>query len=361
MWDLAVREEDYEDVAAMLARFIGQAPLSLRLVPAVAQSDSAAVRALLAEGRTLESRQIQIAARYLASYLGNFRMADSLARLDLAWRQRPANRAWAQLLLGGLAAAGGRSSATKEAFRTAETMEDAGPVLVHRAIAATLPLQPVSPEDLREIRAQLERWEPRSLPAAAGLAAALQPHLRLYLLGLLSSRLGELGAAEQAAVGMARLPTPPAAAAVPGQLAATIRADVAWMQGRPRDVLAVLEGVDQWIPLELVAVSRAAHVREFGMEHARYLRATALIAVGREAEGLSWLRFGLRGAPQEYLYHVPIQRGLGEVFERLGQPDSAGAYFQRVIAAWDHADPAAAPLLEDLRSRLARVRRDTHP
>ncbi|MFN2315776.1 MAG: hypothetical protein ABR551_01180 [Gemmatimonadales bacterium] len=361
MWDLAVREEDYEDVDAMLARFIGRPPLSLRLVPAVAQSDSATVRELLAEGRTLESRQLQIAARYLASYLGNFSMADSLARLDLAWRERPANRAGAQLLLGGLAAAGGRWSAAKEALRTAETMESAGPVLVHRAIAATLPRQPVSVEDLRAIRAEVERWEPPALPAAAGLAAALQPHLRLYLLGLLSSRLGEPGAAEVAAVGIARVPTPSAAAVVPGQLAATIRADVAWMQGRPRDVLAVLEGVDQSIPLELIAVSRAAHLREFGMEHARYLRATALIALGREVEGLSWLRFGLRGAPQEYLYHVPIHLGLGEVFERLGQPDSAGAYFERGLAAWEHADPAAAPLLEDLRSRIARVRGAVHP
>jgi tetratricopeptide (TPR) repeat protein len=361
MWDLAVREEDYEDVAAMLARFIGRPPLSLRLVPAVAQADSATIRVLLAEGRTLESRQIQIAARYVASYLGNVNMADSLARLDVAWRERPANRAAAQLLLGGLAAAGGRWSEAKEAFRTAETMEGAGPVLVHRAMIATLPLLPVPPEDLRAIRAEVDRWQPPSMPAASGLAAALQPHLRLYLLGLLSSRLGELDAAERAAVGIAGLPTPPAAAGIPGQLAATIRADVAWMQGRPRDVLAVLELVDQRIPLELVAVSRAAHIREFGAEHARYLRAIALIALGRGVEGFAWLRFGLRGAPQEYLYHVPMQLGLGEVFERLGQPDSASAHFQRVITAWDHADPAAAPFLGDLRSRLARLRGNAHP
>lgn len=361
MWDLAVREEDYEDVAAMLARYIGRPPLSLRLVPAVAQSDSAVVHTLLAEGRTLESRQLQIAARYLASYLGNFSMADSLARLDLAWRERPANRAGAQLLLGGLAAARGRWSAAREAFRTAETMEDAGPVLVHRAMAATVPLQPVSHEDLRAIQAELERWEVLPPPAAANLAVALQPHLRLYLLGLLSSRLGEPDAAERAAVGIARLPTPPAAAGIPGQLAATIRADVAWMQGRPSDVLAILDRTEPRIPLELVAVSRAAHIREFGMEHARYLRAIALIALGREVEGLSWLRFGLRGAPQEYLYQAPMHLGLGEVFERLGRPDSAGAYYQRVIESWSHADSGAAPLLDDLRSRLARVRHDTHP
>lgn len=361
MWDLAVREEDYEDVAAMLARYIGQPPLSLRLVPAVAQSDSAAVRALLGEGRALESRQLQIAARYLASYLGNLSLADSLARLDLAWRERPANRAGAQLLLGGLAAASGRWSAAREAFRMAETMEDAGPVLVHRAMVATLPFQPVPPEDLRTIRDEVERWAPPFPPGAAGLAVALQPHLRLYLLGLLSSRLGEPGAAERAAAEIPRLATPPAAAGVASQLAATIRADVAWMQGRPRDVVAALDGMEQPIPLELVAVSRAAHIREFGLEHARYLRAVALGAVGREVEGLSGLRFGVRGAPQEYLYRTPIHLGLAEVFERLGRADSAAAYYQLVIESWSRADSGASSLLEDLRSRLARVRRDAHP
>jgi hypothetical protein len=242
-----------------------------------------------------------------------------------------------------------------------ETMEDAGPVLVHRALVATVPLQLVPPEDLRAIRSEVERWEPPLPPAGAGLAVALQPHLRLYLLGLLSSRLGEPAAAERAAVGITRLATPAAVAGVARQLAATIRADVAWMENRTQDVLAVLDGMEQRIPLELVAVSRAAHIREFGMEHARYLRAVALSEVGREVEGLSGLRFGVRGAAQEYLYRAPIHLGLAEVFERLGQADSAAAYYQRVIESWSGADAEANPFLEDLRTRLARVRRDTHP
>jgi hypothetical protein len=49
------------------------------------------------------------------------------------------------------------------------------------------------------------------------------------------------------------------------------------------------------------------------------------------------------------------------VFERLGQADSAAAYYQRVIESWSGADAEANPFLEDLQTRLARVRRDTHP
>jgi hypothetical protein len=147
MWDLAVREEDYQGIEAMLARYRGTPPLSMRLLPAAARSDTATLRALLAEGRRLESRQLQIAARYAASYLQDFGLADTLAPLDLEWRERPANRAGARLLLAGLEAARGRWSAARDAFRAAESMEGAGMVVVHRAVAATLPLQPVSSED----------------------------------------------------------------------------------------------------------------------------------------------------------------------------------------------------------------------
>jgi tetratricopeptide (TPR) repeat protein len=324
----------------------------MRLLPAAARSDSATVRALLSEARTLESRQLQITARYAASYLEDFGLADTLARLDLQWRERPANRAAAQLLVAGLAAAGGRWSAAREAFRTAETMEGAGSVVVHRAVMATLPLQPVSPEDLRAIRDAVERFDPTASVAAIGLAGALQPHLRHYLLGLLSSRLGDSEAAEQNAAAIVNLPAPRAGQTTATSLAATVRADIAWMQNRPRDALQALERVDHRIPLELIALSRVAHVREFGLEHARYLRAVCLAALGRDTEALGWLRFGLRGSPQEYLYHAQVHYQLGGVFERLGQPDSSAAHYARFLEVWSRADSAATPLLGTVRRRL---------
>jgi tetratricopeptide (TPR) repeat protein len=361
MWDLAVREEDNSGVDAMLARYHGRPPLSTRLLPAAARSDTEAVRALLEEGRGLESRQLQIAGRYAASYLQDMKLADSLARLDLAWRTRPVNRAGAQMLLAGLAAAGGRWTAARDAFATAETMEDAGQVPVQRALVATLPLQPVPREDLQLIRADVERWVPSPASEGTSLSAALEPHLRLYLLGLLSSRLGDADAAWRAVAEFERVPAPPGGERVVRGLAATMRADIAWTQGRTRDVLAFLERVDFQIPLELVALSRAAHVREYGLEHARFLLATGLAEMGRHADALAWFRFGLRGSPQEYLYHGPVHLGLARLFEQMSQPDSAAAHYDRFVRLWGNADSSASAMLEQARTGVARLRKDVHP
>lgn len=355
MWDLAVREEDYTGIDSMLARYRGRPPLSLRLLPAAARNETETLRSLLAEGRTLESRQLQIAGRYAASYLEDFALADSLTRLDLQWRERPANRANAQLLVAGLAAARGRWAEARAAYRVAETMDGAGPVIVHEAFAATLPLQPVPTADLQAIRDAVTRWDPSAVPAGSGLAAALQPHLRQYLLGLLSSRLGDWSAADRAAAAITTLPVPAAGTVVARGLAATVRADVAWRQNRMADAARALEQVEGRIPLELISLSRAAHVREFGLEHARFLRAVTLGSLGRNAEALTWLRFGLRGSPQEYLYHAPVHVHMGEVFERMGQPDSAAARYRKFLDLWSQADSAASRSKDDIRARLTRL------
>jgi tetratricopeptide (TPR) repeat protein len=357
MWDLAVREKDFEGIDAMLARYRGRSPLSMRLLPAAARSDTALLRQLLDEGRSLESRQLQIAARYAASYLEDFGLAETLTTLDVQWRQRPANRAGAQLLRAGLAAARGQWSVARSAFRAAETMEGAGPVIVQEALVATLPLQPVSTEDLRSIRNAVDRWNPSPEPTVPELAAALYPHLRLYFLGLLSSRLGDWDVALHYASSIDSLPAPGAGRLVAGSLAATVRADVASAQSRHQDVLRELERVDSRIPLELISQSRVAHVREFGFEHARFLRAVSLAATGRPEEALTWLRFGLRGSPQEYLYHGPVHIRLGELFESFGQTDSAGAHYRMFLELWSRADAAAAPAVEGTRRRLEAVTR----
>jgi hypothetical protein len=81
--------------------------------------------------------------------------------------------------------------------------------------------------------------------------------------------MGEAEAAERSAAALEGLPLPSAGQAVARSLAATVRADAAWMRHRSRDVLQALEPVDHQIPLELVGLSRAAHLREYGLEHAR--------------------------------------------------------------------------------------------
>jgi tetratricopeptide (TPR) repeat protein len=128
-------------------------------------------------------------------------------------------------------------------------------------------------------------------------------------------------------------------------------------------VLAALDrsqGSEPRIPLELVALSRAALLRPYGLEQARYLRAMALSGLGRHADALAWLRFGFRGSPQEYLYLAPVHVRLGEVFESLGQSDSAIAHYNRFLGLWTRPDPEAGPLVEDVRARVDRLKASAH-
>jgi hypothetical protein len=302
MWDLAVREDDYAAVDSMLSRFKG-APLSYRIPPAHARGDTAAIRRLHEEAQVLDARQSQIAARFVATYLGDLAAAESLARLDLQPRRNAAIRLGAQTFLAWLELARGNWSGASAAFAEAERMEGGQSVLAERALAATLPFVKVPAADVAAVRGDLERWTPA--PAAGGaLMAALEPQLRLYLLGLLSSRLGEAGAAEARARELEVLAAPAHGAEVVRALAATIRADVALKQGQPERALTVLEAADGQVPLELVVVRPFVNARQFTQEHARYLRAEALRALGRGEEAQRWRETSFQGSPLELVYRV---------------------------------------------------------
>jgi hypothetical protein len=300
MWDLAVREDDYPAVDSMLSRFRG-APLSYRIPPAHARRDTAAILRLHEEARVLDARQSQIAARFMATYLVDLAAAESLARLDLQPRRNAAIRLGAQTFLAWLELARGNWSRARLAFSEAEAMEGGQSVLPERALAATLPFVNVPAADVAAVRAEMERWTPA--PAQGGtLVAALEPHLRLYLLGLLSSRLGDAAAAEARAGELDALASPAGATQVVRALAATVRADVALKQGQAERALALLEPADGQVPLELVAVRPFVNARQYTQEHARYLRAEALRALGRTGEAQRWRSTSFQGSPLEMVY-----------------------------------------------------------
>jgi tetratricopeptide (TPR) repeat protein len=356
MWDLAVREEDYESARAMLQRYRGTAPWSNRNFLAFVRGDSTAQASLLEEAKPLENRQVQIAARFRATYLGDLASAEELARLELGWRRQPAIRQGTQLLLGWLEVGRGRWSSARPAFLAAER-EGAAAARVHRALAASLPFLMVPRSDLLEVRTEIERWTPELDPEErTATATALRPHLRLYLLGLLSSRLDQAAEARRYAAELERLPAAPNSGGVVHGLARTIRSDVAWQAGHLDEALAALGGVTPEIPLELISVPAYVTLREYGQEHARYLRAAALAGLGSDTESLRWLRTGLQGAPNEFAYLAPLSRLLGEIQERAGDRKAAIGHYERLIRLWQDGDPPERAVVEDVKARLRRLR-----
>jgi tetratricopeptide (TPR) repeat protein len=356
MWDLAVREEDYERADSMMRR-MKSPPLSMRILLTFARGDSAARRRIMEEARAADSRQSQIAGRYVATFLNDLPTAKSLTELDLSPGRKPPIRADAQLLLAWLELARGRWTAAKGAFAAAERLTEATPVLVQRTFAATLPFLAVPRSDLDSLRREVELWNVGTEVSGpgAGLASQLNPHLRLYLLGLLSSRLGDYEGARRMARDIERRAGPDEARAVIRALALTIRADVALQDRSAQAAGQELEEVQGKVPLELVRVPAYANLREFTQEHSRYLRIFVLRAQQKQREALSWMETSFQGSPSEIVYAAPMHLAQAEVHEGLGEREQAVEHYRRFLVLWRDCDPELRPVLERARSELARL------
>jgi tetratricopeptide (TPR) repeat protein len=338
MWDLAVREDDYKAVDAMLARFKG-APLSFRILPAYARHDTEAIARLHEDLRNLDGRQSQITARYVATYLEDFASAEELARLDLQPRRNAGIRLTAQTFLAWLEIARGRWTAADRAFTDAEHMDGGDAVRTEHALAATLPFLDVPGPDVAVLQRKIEGWAPGTDAAGApSLATALRPHVRLYILGLLAARIDDNAQAEQYARQLEQLPAPAEGHGVMAALAATIRADVALRGRRYAEVLTLLAPANGEVPLELVSVRPFVNTREFTQEHARYLRAEALSALGRNDEARQWLEYGFQGSPWELAYLAPVHDRLARILASSRDRQGSATHLQAFAKLWRDSD-----------------------
>ena len=76
MWDLAVREDDYQGAEGMVQR-MARPPLSMRVLLTFASGDTAKRASIVEEARTFDSYQSQIGGRYVATFLEDFAAAQS--------------------------------------------------------------------------------------------------------------------------------------------------------------------------------------------------------------------------------------------------------------------------------------------
>jgi tetratricopeptide (TPR) repeat protein len=357
MWDLAVREDDYAAAASMVSRMKSPPP-SMQILLTFAQGDSAARSAAVERARGLDSHQSQIAGRFVATFLQDFAAAESLARLDLQERRSLPIRQRAQTFLAWLELARGRWSASKAAFAAAQRVDEASPLIAQRAMAASLPFLAVPRSDLESIRAELAAANPGAEAAEpnAGLAVRLQPHLRLYLLGLLSARLGDQPGALRFAAEIERTEAPPESRDVIRGLAQTVRADVAAQSGRIAQTGPVDRGA---IPLELVSVRLFTNAREYTLEHARYLHVLQLRAKEQNNEALRWIETAFQGSPSEIVYLAPMHLLQGEIYERLGEREQALDHYRRFVSLWRDCDPALQPRVAEAKVAIARLERRT--
>ncbi len=348
MWDLAVREEDYAAADSLLRRKFSpdKLPLGHRALLAIVQRDSAAQERLLDEARKQRSGY-PFAPQWIAVYLNDFTAATKFAQAALASPRPPAAKEAVHQVLAQLALAQGRWTAAKPEFAQAEPTNPSAKRL--HALSATLPFLAVPHPDMAALQMELEAWDPSAdaPEPTPGLASALRPQVRLYLLALLSSRQGDDARALQYAAELERIDHPPEAATLVRDLARTVRADIALGRGRPADALKQLEPVRGEVPPELLGLPF------FSEEGSRYLKAEALYQLGRDEEALRWFAHGFEGTPHELVYLAPGHLRQGELYERLGNRKQAVEHYSRFIQLWGTCDPKLRASVEEAKTRLA--------
>ena len=316
-------------------RGLGRADL---LIAAVLANDTIAVDTLL--NRLDENQLTQFLSwpRAAAMWLGAFDVAERGARSQTRPRNPTDVRLAGHRNLARILAGTGRWSDVEEQLDLLAELDPAEGRR-QRAILTTLPWLAIPAAALEACRAELEEWRPDTPALGTPLDRVYETHRRAYHLGLVHSRMGEYDTARAWADSLEALPDVSGVSAVVAGLAATVRADVAWREGRPAsEILSLLDPVRGDVPALLWTDPMV------GQEHARLLQAIALHASGREDDALRLLQNGFENTPGWDYYRAPVAFLTSLVDEAAGRPEGAAAARGAFEHLWTDADaPIALP------------------
>jgi tetratricopeptide (TPR) repeat protein len=234
---------------------------------------------------------------------------------------------------------------------------DAGSALEHRAYFALTRFQETPRSELMALRDSLEHWDAVAAMKTDGDALLAghrraHPYFKLYLLGLLSARLGDEGAALRYAGQLERADR----SSLPGAFAADggqfVRAEVAWRRGRPQEALTTLENARFWTRWPGFEAENSDDSPFYGHMHERFARAELLHELGRDEEAIPWYRIFV----YDLLYTAPAHLRLAQIYERRGERQKAIEHYSRFVDLWKDCDPELQPMVQQARSALVRLR-----
>jgi tetratricopeptide (TPR) repeat protein len=226
---------------------------------------------------------------------------------------------------------------------------DSAAALIHQALAAGLEFGPFRPVEVLALRARLEQWEPGRGTTQGYYAKDDQSVFRLYLLGLLNIRLGELEAAERHARELWQLRGVDPVLAQ--DLSLSLRAQVARQRGELQVALSLLEQVRG----TGTPYNRALGSPFRGRSYERYLRADVLRQLGHSQEALRW--YGTLGtlSPLEVVYLAPAHLAQARIHADLGNRALARSHLARFLDLWADVDIELQALVDQSRAELEQL------
>lgn len=291
----------------------------------------------------------------VAAFTQDLEAALWLSRATASGGSRDA-KSKAILVRAELTAALGRLRAAVEMLSGSPDLPPARS-LEFRAMLAILPFVPVADAELVALSRALSRPAEPSLPGRGdhrGLGGGAFPPLgwegifeprRLYLLGSIATRSGEVERAQEAAAQLDRLgregrPLGP-------YLARLIRARIAHLQGDPGRAAREL-GEPRMPPIPTYET-----LTEYPRAYERFLRAELAAALDRPDDALRWYATFPTPTAADLPYLGPALEARARILGERGDAKAASALDDRFLALWADADPELEPLV-----RAARERRD---
>ncbi len=287
----------------------GDQALAMRALRAFAGGDTQGIKRVSEELQGARAITVAVAFSDVALYSGDLHGAENLARSFIQVARSPELRSLCHTLVAHLALARGELEAARRELHSAQALDGTWG-LEMRALFATLPFLAVTEAELHGICDELTRWNPADATASMFLIFAmhndLHPALRVYLLGLLSLRLGDTQSATAHSLVLSEMED-----SQPGlvpSLAVELRAAVAQAEGRTGDALAMLERSRPQLWFQLTVASPF-----FSLASQRYRRAELLREVGRTKEAAGWYTSIAERSPYELIYAGPARRRLAEM------------------------------------------------
>ena len=302
---IAALEGNREEALELASRVIDLSPegdevLAMRAFRAYATGDDPEIRAVIGALRSARLAAIALAFTDVAVYAGDLGAAESLARELTGVARSNEMRALFHVLLAHLALARRKPDAAIAELRTAERL-DAAWGLETRALFAALPFGGIPQAEVVAARDALLAWDATRAEQSSFIIFAmhngLHPHIRLYLLALIESRLGDLPAARAHAEALATLAPVAGAEPLSHHLTRGALARVLWAEGRPSEALAEL-GRAQTEAWFLLTVASPFYSQAFE----RWMRAELLTELGRDDEADGWRTSIAQRSPYEIIY-----------------------------------------------------------
>jgi tetratricopeptide (TPR) repeat protein/TolB-like protein len=291
--------------------------------------------------------------RIVATYTDNLAGAIALARPVTAETRSDEVCTLAHVSLAYLEVARGRWRDARSALDEAARVDPAW-ALEARGHLATMPITPWPASELREVRDQLIGWraaeQPRRTHPSLFVRAhnGLYAHIRVYLLGLLSVRLGDETAADGYASELDLLPGTPYIRSLGHALGEHVRAELAAERGETVEALDTLARADVEIGYDCGITSPF-----YSRAGARYLRGLLAESTGCHDEAARWFASFGEMSVYDLAYMAPalVRRGLS--LERLGRQEVAVESYRRALTLWAERDDDVAPLIAPAEERLA--------